>query len=174
MHKLIALWRERSEFLRGKEFAGTAATAFNDCADELEAALAQPPASTLREQIEALPTIQHGSPTPNYFEATPLIRKSDVLALLSAAGQPQENDLYSALRFAAGAITDAIGLEDGLDGRAGEAVLGIIDAALVAHGQEPMERPQHDTDAEWFARYLRSRLADLNQGVAGQPAQETT
>jgi hypothetical protein len=44
--------------------------------------------ATLRQQIEQLPSIQHGSPTPSYFEATPLIRKSDVLALLSGSGEP--------------------------------------------------------------------------------------
>jgi hypothetical protein len=37
----------------------------------------------LRGQIETLPNIQHGSPAPNYFEATPLIRRSDVLDLLA-------------------------------------------------------------------------------------------
>jgi hypothetical protein len=38
--------------------------------------------------------------------------------------------MEEALEFAKGAIMDAIKLEDGLDGAAGQAVVGMIDAAL--------------------------------------------
>ena len=48
-----------------------------------------------------------------------------------------EDDPYHALAFAHGAIQDAIGLEDGLDGADGEAVLSIIDRALAAAGRAP-------------------------------------
>lgn len=37
----------------------------------------------LQEDIEQLSSIQVGSPDPTYFEATPLIRRQDVLAILS-------------------------------------------------------------------------------------------
>lgn len=45
------------------------------------------------------------------------------------------NPLLDALEFARGAIVDAICLEDGLDGADGEAVLGVVDDQLKAHGR---------------------------------------
>lgn len=94
--------------------------------------------------------------------------RADVLALLDDA-RPAHEQALEALEFAAGAIGDAIGCEDGLDGRAGETVLRMIDAALVANGRQPMRKPQHDADIEWFRQYLRERLAVL--GDDARPAE---
>jgi hypothetical protein len=49
-----------------------------------------------------------------------------------------------ALEFAYGAVLDAIGLEDGLDGAAGHAVLKMVRAALVANGRTPPTYPAED------------------------------
>jgi len=48
-----------------------------------------------------------------------------------------ETQLREACEFAIGAIEDAIGLEDGLDGAEGQAVLKMLRAALAASPQEP-------------------------------------
>lgn len=88
----------------------------------------------------------------------------------------------TALEFAHGAILDAIGLEDGLDGRAGERVLGMINAALIANGRQPLSMPAADVAVEplpyWttlgspdprtveIAR-LREALKDLNDAHHG-------
>ncbi len=52
-----------------------------------------------------------------------------------------------ALEFAHGAILDAIGLDDGLDGQAGQAVLRLIRAALTANGRVPPDLPIEDDPA---------------------------
>jgi len=54
--------------------------------------------------------------------------------------------LVEALRFAQGAIQDAICLEEGLDGLAGEAVLKMIRAALAAPPDDPEAHPREDDD----------------------------
>lgn len=53
-----------------------------------------------------------------------------------------------ALEFAQGAILDAIGLEDGLDGQAGARVLQIIRAALLANGRTLTPLPDAHTEAD--------------------------
>ena len=54
-----------------------------DDVKELQARL-----SSLEALIQELPSIQHGSPNPSHFEATPLVRRNDVLALLRATPEP--------------------------------------------------------------------------------------
>jgi hypothetical protein len=67
----------------------------------------------------------------------------EVLSALRSAvpHQPAPDDpveiACEALLFAQGAILDAIGLEDGLDGHAGAAVIKMIRLALKANGREP-------------------------------------
>jgi hypothetical protein len=72
-----------------------------------------------------------------------------------------------ALAFAWGAIADAVGLEDGLDGAAGEKVMALIDAALVANGRQPMGKPTGEDDTAWFRQYLTDRLNALPQPATG-------
>jgi len=53
------------------------------------------------------------------------------------------DELLDCLEFAHGAIIDAIGTEDGLDGSAGEAVLNMIEEQLTKHKRdfEPYKVP---------------------------------
>jgi hypothetical protein len=53
-----------------------------------------------------------------------------------------------ALEFAHGAILDAIGLDDELDGAAGAAVMRMIVEALVANGRTPPEFPKEGETVE--------------------------
>ncbi len=76
-----------------------------------------------------------------------------------------------ALAFAWGAIADAVGLEDGLDGLAAEKVMGLIDRALVANSQQPMGRPSGDDDTAWYVAYLEDRLAKLKPALSSSPVQ---
>lgn len=62
---------------------------------------------------------------------------------LPASSSPAQQAL-DALAFAHGAIGDAIGLDEGLDGVAGQKVLEMIDAALRANGRLPPEVPPED------------------------------
>lgn len=62
---------------------------------------------------------------------------------LPTSSSPAQQAL-DALAFAHGAIGDAIGLDEGLDGVAGHTVLAMIDAALRANGRLPTEVPPED------------------------------
>lgn len=70
-------------------------------------------------------------------------------------GRADETDPYFVLAFAKGAIIDAIGLEDGLDGAAGQAVIAMIDASLAAR-PEPASVPplSLETFDGLLSRYL--------------------
>jgi hypothetical protein len=59
---------------------------------------------------------------------------------------PSHEQTMEALAFAHGAIVDAIGCEDGLDGQAGAAVLKMIRAALTANGRTPPDMPLEPLD----------------------------
>lgn len=74
---------------------------------------------------------------------------ADVPAVVQAPQQAHEQALV-ALEFAQGAIYDAIGCEDGLDGRAGERVIAMIRAALDANGRPPLHIPVEDEAAAWL------------------------
>lgn len=64
-------------------------------------------------------------------------------APLATSSSPVQHAL-DALAFAHGAIGDAIGLDEGLDGVAGQKVLAMIDAALRANGRLPPDVPLED------------------------------
>lgn len=78
-----------------------------------------------------------------YFNAPRLVRQ--LLALLSVV-RTQQAHAVTALEFAHGAILEAIGLEDGLDGGAGLRVLQMIRAALLANGRQPPAIPGEDEE----------------------------
>ena len=44
-------------------------------------------AAALTKTMDELPSIQVGSPRPGFFDATPLVRRQDVLALIDAERQ---------------------------------------------------------------------------------------
>lgn len=80
------------------------------------------------------------------------------------AALPAFNEALTALSFAEGAIIDAISVEDGLDGGAGEAVLKMIRAALIANGREPITIPPEDEPGEPPYQTTEERLAALTAG----------
>lgn len=68
----------------------------------------------------------------------------DLLETLEIPADDPVHLALEALSFAEGAIFDAIGLEDGLDGLAGGKVLTMIRAALIANGRDPITIPPED------------------------------
>ena len=61
-----------------------------DAIDVIESALravAEEVRAEQREQVTRLRSIQHGTKSPSYFEATPLVRLVDVLAALRAGAE---------------------------------------------------------------------------------------
>lgn len=68
--------------------------------------------------------------------------------VVAPVAAPVQEQTIEALEFAHGAILDAIGLEDGLDGAAGAAVLKMLRAALAANGRTPPDYPKEDEPVE--------------------------
>jgi hypothetical protein len=76
------------------------------------------------------------------FASHPLGMKCSICDAPSVPASPPTRDVHAlvtALEFAKGAIQDAICLEDGLDGLAGEAVIKMINAALKSVPAVPLD-----------------------------------
>lgn len=90
------------------------------------------PIASIEGQLEA-------TANAHFIAAAPCL----VRGLLAICEEPRALAI-EALEFASGAIHDAIGLEDGLDGLAGERVLGLIRRALEANGRPLPPVPRED------------------------------
>jgi hypothetical protein len=108
-----------------------------------------------------------------------LSQKASTLLAAPAPAVPDVGQALTALEFAAGAIIDAVGLEDGLDGLAGERVLRMINVALVAHGRQPVtigleaQAPAVlETEPDIFERGFRKGAADCAGVVDKMDAME--
>lgn len=91
-------------------------------------------------------------------------------ASLMASDLPSPEQAFEALAFAHGAILDAIGLDDGLDARAGEKVLHMIRAALTANGRTPPDWPTDDEPVASLPIWSVSTLPDLKAALHGLQA----
>jgi hypothetical protein len=99
-----------------------------------------------REQFEQIAAGQfeivdeRGEPDNIWQQPPPSLPTWSVVAYVSQA----QVLALEALESAHGAILDAVSCEDGLDGNAGDAVLGMIRAALIANGRTPPDMPPAD------------------------------
>jgi len=102
--------------------------------------------------------------------------RQELEAALTAGVPPAAQQALDALRFAHGAILDAIGLEDGLDASAGEAVLNIIRDALTANGAAPPDWPDEDQVVPRLPVWTAEALHDFlkSAGVPPEPSHEGT
>ena len=104
--------------------------------DELRAA---------KEQAEADFRIERDKANAFAKELMQVKHERDQAQAKCAEMAAHQSKLVEACEFAAGAIEDAIGLEDGLDGGAGEAVLEILDKAV-----SPLDTRRLDAERNSF------------------------
>ena len=132
VRELVAKWRWRANNVGFKGACDAnqfRAGDIEQCANELEAALSQQ-ASQPPEAQDALAKAHDDG----LREGIKVGFIGGERAMAEKAGQLRE-----ACEFAIGAIEDAIGLEDGLDGAEGQAVLKMLRNALAAAVEPPQE-----------------------------------
>ncbi len=94
---------------------------------------------------------------------------------IQAATEVGETDPYFVLRFCRGAIEDAIGNDDGLDGAAGEAVLKMIAASLASQkslAAQLREAEKLREFVEWCMATASWQGYDLHGGDMQDKAEE--